>query len=163
MLPSADDIKANLEAEETKDCPCANTTRTSKVCMGTFSLTWIIISDSWWNIWNLEKKAWYKTQYHCRYWGYACSQCVRFWIWKKELLCCNSLIFSVAGVGHDPTTSGLWIKQNNILWFSMIFIWLIINYLVSLQLLKKCSETPYQNGFVFPLFSRFPTEYQVVT
>lgn len=45
----------------------------------------------------------------------------------------------------------------------MIFIWLIINYLVSLQLLKKCSETPYQNGFVFPLFSRFPTEYQVVT
>ena len=28
-------------------------------------------------------------------------------VWKKELLCCNSLIFSVAGVGHDPTTSGL--------------------------------------------------------
>ena len=39
MLPSADDIKANLEAEEAKDCPCANTTRTPKVCTGTFSLT----------------------------------------------------------------------------------------------------------------------------
>ena len=32
---------------------------------------------------------------------------------KKELRICNSLILNVAGVGPEPTTSGLWIRRSN--------------------------------------------------